>query len=87
MKYYIAFIIMSIAAFILFAVDKVRAIRGRWRITEKALLLVAFLGGGPGALLGMLAFRHKTRHLQFKLLIPAAIILQLILGGVIQINF
>ena len=54
--------IASLFAFVLYAVDKVKAIRGSWRISEKALLLTGFFGGAIGALASMQIFRHKTKH-------------------------
>lgn len=56
---------VSLAAFILYGVDKSRAKRGAWRISEKALLCLSFFGGAAGGLLGMVLFRHKTRHRYF----------------------
>lgn len=61
----IACLAMSLAAFILYGRDKRLAKRRQWRIPEKVLLWVGFLGGSPGALLGMHCFRHKTRHWYF----------------------
>ncbi len=59
------YLVMSLAAFILYGRDKGLARRHRWRIPEKVLLCVGFFGGSPGALLGMRCFRHKTRHWYF----------------------
>ena len=56
---------ISAVAFILYGADKGRAKRGAWRIPEKVLLGFSFFGGAPGGVLGMLAFRHKTRHWYF----------------------
>lgn len=56
---------VSLAAFVLYGVDKSRARRGAWRISEKALLCLSFFGGAAGGLLGMVLFRHKTRHWYF----------------------
>ncbi len=47
--------------FLLFGYDKFQAKRGGWRIPEKSLLGLTLFGGGIGALVGMLLFRHKTR--------------------------
>lgn len=63
-------IAINIAAFALFGLDKARAKRGAWRIPEKTLFLSAILGGGAGALAGMYAFRHKTKHKSFVFGIP-----------------
>lgn len=60
----------------LYGADKRRAVRGRWRIPEKTLLLAAFLYGGLGALAGMRMFRHKTKHRLFTILVPLALFLQ-----------
>ena len=58
--------------------DKGRAQRrGARRVPERALFLCALLGGSPGALLGMWAFRHKTKHWYFKYGLPAILLLQL----------
>lgn len=65
--------------FLLYALDKHRAKRGRWRISEKALLSCAFLGGGVGAAAGMYGLRHKTRHTSFRVLVPIACLLTVVL--------
>ena len=54
---------MSVITFFVMGSDKRRAIRGARRVPEARLFLLALLGGGIGGLLGMYAFRHKTRHL------------------------
>lgn len=61
----IAFGIISFVAFAMYGVDKLKAINGSWRISEKALLLTSFFGGALGGLLGMQLFRHKTKHWYF----------------------
>ncbi len=60
-----AIAILSLIAFALYGADKVRAKRGAWRVPEKMLLGIGFLGGAPGALLAMKTFRHKTQHTYF----------------------
>ena len=66
---------LSFISFLLFDLDKRRAVRGAWRIPERTLLLSAFLGGAPGALLGMHFFRHKTQKWKFRILVPLALLL------------
>lgn len=58
------FAINSIA-FAAFGLDKKLAEAGRWRISEARLLLLAFVGGSPGAYAGRRLFRHKTRKQPF----------------------
>lgn len=58
----------SLIAFALFGYDKLRSGRpGQKRVSEFYLLAIGALGGWPGGLLGMLAFRHKTSKLPFKI--------------------
>ena len=68
--------VMSAFALILFGWDKLMAVLGRSRIPEAALLGAAVLGGGTGALLGMLLFRHKIRKAPFPVLVPLFFLLQ-----------
>lgn len=70
--YYLA---INILAFILWGMDKHRAKTGQWRIAERFLLGQALLGGGIGALAGMLVFHHKTRKPLFWILVTLACIL------------
>lgn len=71
----IYYIVVSVLAFFLYGIDKSKAKKGKWRIPEKTLFGIAFLGGGVGALLGMEIFRHKTKHMSFCILVPLAIAL------------
>ncbi|WP_312111362.1 DUF1294 domain-containing protein [Brevibacillus reuszeri] len=63
----------------LMRVDKHLAPRRGFRIPEASLLLVAFLGGGIGALAGMLGYHHKTKHARFLILVPLFCMLQVVL--------
>ena len=56
---------LSVFAFCLYALDKRKAIKGKWRIPEATLLGISFLGGGFGGYLAMLIARHKTKHFYF----------------------
>jgi uncharacterized membrane protein YsdA (DUF1294 family) len=66
-------------AFVAMGADKRRAKRHMRRTPEATLLLLAVIGGSVGAILGMLCFRHKTRHPQFYLGLPAILAAQLAL--------
>lgn len=59
------FIVWNVIVFGLYGVDKIKAIRGAWRISEKTLLLTTIFGGGIGAVLAATLFRHKIRKYYF----------------------
>ena len=67
-------IIWNVVVFAVYGIDKLKAIKNGWRISEKALIGMAFLMGGFGAYLGMQTFRHKTKKLKFNILVPLAVI-------------
>lgn len=73
--YYLSGII--ILAFLVFGLDKRKARKDRWRVPEATLLLLAVIGGSAGALLGMVVFRHKTRHNKFRIGLPLILLAQL----------
>lgn len=56
----------SLVAVLLYGVDKLKAARGWWRISERTLHVCAVLGGWPGAVWGQYLFRHKTQKLTFR---------------------
>ena len=66
--------------FLMMAMDKHKAKRSSQRISEKILFISAFLFGGLGIMFGMYIFRHKTKHLSFKFLVPIAVIINILLG-------
>jgi len=68
--------VMSLFALVLYGWDKRMAVRDRWRIPEAVLLSTALLGGGAGALAGMLLFRHKTCKPLFCIFVPLFLLLQ-----------
>lgn len=81
---YLALAAVNLLDFVLMGVDKAKARRGAWRIPESTLLLFAILGGSVGGLLGMLLFRHKTRHAAFALGLPLILLAQLALAWAIR---
>jgi uncharacterized membrane protein YsdA (DUF1294 family) len=74
----------NLTVFFLYAMDKYRAKRGSWRVSEKALLLCALFGGGIGGMTGMYLLRHKTRHLKFRVLLPIFFVLTIILAALVH---
>ena len=69
-------LLVNAVGFLLMGIDKRRAVRGAWRIPERTLFLSALLGGTPGVIAGMRAFRHKTRHWQFRYGLPVLLAVQ-----------
>lgn len=67
----------NFVVFSLYGIDKWKALCGKWRISEKALLVPAFLMGGFGAFFGMYFFRHKTRKTVFVTLVPTAMLMNI----------
>ncbi len=61
----IIFAALSVITFFMYGIDKRRAKREKWRISEKALLLMSFFGGAVGGYTAMQLFRHKTKHWYF----------------------
>lgn len=72
-------VIVNIAAFVAYAMDKQKAKKGSWRIPEKTLLLLTAIGGSLGALIGMYGMHHKTKHLKFVLGVPALFAIHVVL--------
>lgn len=73
------FLTINAVGYVLMLTDKQRAKKKLWRIPESTLLTAAALGGSIGCILGMYAFRHKTKHLKFTLGLPAILLLQILL--------
>ncbi|WP_226583600.1 DUF1294 domain-containing protein [Halobacillus litoralis] len=71
------YLLMNTLLYVQMGRDKKRAERGSWRIKEKNLWVLAFLGGALGGTLGMKNYRHKTKHTAFKAGFPFLAFLQL----------
>ena len=63
---WILWLLLNIAVFLLYGIDKLKAKKNKWRIPERTLLTGTWLMCGVGAFLGMRTFCHKTQHLSFK---------------------
>ena len=75
--YYLLFI--NIITFMMYGIDKLKAKKGKWRISEATLLRMAIVGGSIGAWAGMRIWHHKTMHKKFRYGIPTIIIMQIAL--------
>ena len=78
---------VNIVTFLLYGIDKYKAKKGKWRISEATLLTMAAIGGSIGAWAGMRLWHHKTMHKKFKYGIPVIIILQVALAVYLLTNF
>ena len=65
---------LNLITFITYGIDKRKAKKSRWRISESSLLLLALCGGSVGAWLGLKVWRHKTQHKKFYIGIPVIMV-------------
>ena len=85
---YLAYYLLAInvVTFIVYGIDKYKAKKAKWRISEATLLLLAVLGGSIGAWMGMKVWHHKTMHKKFKYGIPAILLIQIALMAYLHIK-
>ena len=67
---------INVITFVVYGIDKLKAKKGLWRIPEATLLILAVIGGSFGAWCGMMVWRHKTKHLKFKIGVPMILVIQ-----------
>ena len=70
---------INLIGILIMYIVKKKAKYGKWRISEKALLIVALLGGSIGTIIGMYWFRHKTQKIKFTLGFPTILISEIII--------
>lgn len=73
--YYLA--VINGIALVVCGWDKFCALRHRWRVPERTLLLLATAGGSAGMLAGMILFHHKVSKKKFILGVPLILALQI----------
>ena len=73
------FLVINIITFIVFAIDKYRAVKNRWRIRIVTLLILSFIGGSLGGLMAMKIFKHKTKVDYFTVGLKLMLIMQIIM--------
>ena len=85
---YLAYYLLAVnvVTFIVYGIDKYKAKKAKWRISEATLLLLAVLGGSIGAWMGMKVWHHKTMHKKFKYGIPAILLIQIALMAYLHMN-
>ena len=72
------FAVITIVAFALMGIDKHKAKKGAFRMSEASLFITALLGGSIGSMAGMLVFHHKTNHWYFQAFMPLIALVQVI---------
>lgn len=72
------FIIINVIEFILMGLDKFFSIKKMYRIPEIVLLIIPFLGGSIGGIIGMVLFRHKTKKIKFKIIFIMSLIVNIL---------
>ena len=77
---------INVLTFLLYGIDKNKAKKGQWRISEATLLTMAAIGGSIGAWSGMRLWHHKTMHKKIKYGIPVIIIIQVALAVYLHTN-
>ena len=78
--------VLSVLAFVAYAIDKRAARRGDRRTSEQTLLTLGLLGGWPGAVVAQQLFRHKTRKRSFRNAFWLTVIVNvLVLAGLVTL--
>lgn len=72
-------VVINLVSFMMFGIDKYKARRGQWRISEATLLAVAAIGGSIGAWMGMKVWHHKTLHSKFRYGVPIMLLVHVAL--------
>ncbi|MFP3591080.1 DUF1294 domain-containing protein [Chryseobacterium sp. SIMBA_038] len=72
-------LIANLVTFLVFALDKRKAVKHQRRISENTLLFITFLGGTIGSVLGMLIFRHKISKKSFLLKFGLVVLIQIVI--------
>ncbi|MYL19997.1 DUF1294 domain-containing protein [Halobacillus litoralis] len=81
------YLVVNAWLFILMGVDKKRSRLEQWRVPEKHLWLLAWIGGALGGMLGMKVFRHKTKHKAFTAGFPLLAAAHALLIGWLYMRF
>lgn len=77
---------INVATLLVYGIDKLKAKRAKWRISEATLLLLAAVGGSIGAWLGMKVWHHKTLHMKFRYCVPLILLMQIALIAYLHIS-
>ena len=73
--YAIYLCLINLIAFFMFGIDKLKAKKDLYRISEKTLITICAVGGALGGLLGMMIFHHKTSKPKFIITVPLLVLI------------
>lgn len=76
--------VINIITFFVFVVDKHREYYEQERISESAMTALSICGGAYGAAMAMLLFKAVENIHKFKVLVPVALVLWLVLVVVLK---
>lgn len=85
--FYTYLLLINLIGFISMGIDKRKAIKHQWRISEKTLFFIAFFGGSLGTVLAMYCFHHKTKAKPLSILLPGCLAFHIILVGYLFIQY
>lgn len=71
--------VVNVLSFILFFVDKRKAVRNKYRIPESTLLMSEIIGGCFGGYLSMHIFHHKTKKFKFHFISILSMLIHIII--------
>lgn len=73
----IYYAVINIILFLMMAIDKRKAVKGRWRISETTLLVTGLLGGAVGGFAAMKLVHHKNRKAYFYMVYGCAVVIHI----------
>ena len=79
-------LVINAATFIIYGIDKYKAKKAKWRISEATLLTMAAVRGRIGAWLGITAWHHTKQHRKFKYGVPIILLIQIALMIYFHLN-
>ncbi|OWV28410.1 DUF1294 domain-containing protein [Halomonas campaniensis] len=78
--------LISVIAYITYAIDKKAAINNRRRVSERSLHLLGIVGGWPGAFLAQQRLRHKTQKTAFQVTFWLTVVVNLVCVGWLMVS-
>ncbi len=77
--FFIAYVLWNVLVFFMTGIDKLKAKKNWYRISELTLLISSFMLGAVGLSCGMIAFHHKINKIKFKILVPISMVVNILL--------